>query len=81
MTLNPEDYSIQKPYIKIWLDNKPNFNYLAEVGPIALATNTHIIIVSYFIGELYGFTDEIRDKIKRDMNFYNIKKVNGYENS
>ncbi len=75
MTLELDAYRIQVPYIKRWLDNRPNYVFKDEVGAIALATNTPIIVVSHFIGELYGFTDEILNKIESDKKFYRITKV------
>lgn len=78
MTLNPQDYIVQKKFIKSFIDSRPHFNYSRNLSEIAIATNTHIVVVSYFIGEILGFNDEIHDKIKRDMEFYGIKTVIGY---
>lgn len=75
MILKLNDYIIQKPYIKLWLDGKPDWKYEDEVGPLALATGCPIILVSHYIGQLYGYTEEINNKIKRDMLFYNVETV------
>lgn len=74
-TLNANEYLIQKKVIKAWIDARPDFKYKEEVGLIALSTHLHIVLVSYFIGYLYGFSDEIKDKMKRDMKFYTIDRV------
>ena len=79
MKLNPNDYSVHKPYIKMWIDNKgAEFDYLHELAYIAIGTGVPVIVVSYIIGELYGFTDEIKSKIESDMVFYRVTELTGY---
>lgn len=78
MTLNPDNYRIQVPAIKVWIESKQKFDFAKEVGLIAVATGTPIIVVSYFIGEIMGFNEMIHNKIKSDMKFYNIDKFMDY---
>lgn len=75
MILKLSHYSIQKEFIKNWLDSRPDWIYENEVGPIAVASHTHIVAVSHFIGQLYGYTDNIKNKIIRDMKFHNVDEV------
>lgn len=77
--LDPSQYLIQRPRIKDWFDNRKDSKFLEEVGPLALFTSLHIVLVSYFTGEIYGFTQEILDKMKRDMEFYQVDEVVGLE--
>lgn len=82
MTLDPNKYLIQKPNIITWiLSKKDNFDYLKEPGYIAMAKGVPIIIVDYWVGETLGWPEEIREKIKRDMKFYHVEGVVGYEKS
>lgn len=79
MILNLNDYRIQVKEIKTFLDAKTEgWKYKEVVGVLALYCTTHIVAVSHYIGELYGFTDEIRSKIKKDSEFYNITEVIGH---
>lgn len=81
MTLNLDDYRVQVPYIKMFLDNKTDWVFEKTVGTLALATSTHIVAISCFIGELYGFTPNIVAKIKSDAKFYKINKIVGLKES
>lgn len=75
MTLDLNDFRIQVPYIKSWLDNKPGWKLHEEIGSLALATGVPIVAVGHYIGELYGFTPELNTKIKRDMEFYQVTTI------
>ena len=78
MTLNSNDYIIQKPYIKSWLEAKasqPGFSLVEEIGPLSLATNTHICVVTHFIIQLCGSSPDLEEKKKKLMDFYNIKSI------
>lgn len=75
MTINLDDYRVQVKNIKLFLDGKPGWKYKDEIGPLAIYCSTHIVAVSHYIGELYGFTDEIRAKIVNDCAFYHITEV------
>jgi hypothetical protein len=77
MTLDLDKYRIQLPYIKAWIETRPDYIFKNEVGAIALATSVPIIVVSHFIGELFGYTDEVLAKIQSDMAFYRITEVLG----
>jgi len=70
-------YRINLPWIKSFLDAKPGWKYQEVVGWIAMGRDIPIIAVSYFIGELYGFTDEINAKIESDKRFYSVARVKG----
>lgn len=62
--------------IKRFLDGKPGgWTYLEEVGVLAIYCTTHIVAISHYIGEMYGFTPEILAKIERDCAFYKITEV------
>jgi len=76
MVLDLNDYRVQVKEIKRFLDGKVNgWEYSKVVGPLAIYCSTHIVAISHYIGEIYGFTDEIKEKIKRDCHFYHIDEV------
>ncbi len=74
-------YSIQKPRIALWIDARPDCDLLDEAGKIACAYHVHIVVVLCFIGELRGFTSEILSKIERDMSYYHISEIKGFDMS
>lgn len=78
-SLDPKKYLIQIPNIETWLKTKKYKDLNKEIGLIALATSLHIVVVSFFVGQILGFNDQILDKIRRDMDFYKIKEVLGLE--
>lgn len=83
VTLYPSAYSHRLSDIHLWVQNKrhfqPHMNILDEIGYIAIGTYIHIVLVTYFIGELYGWTAEVHAKMKRLMDFYKIDEVEGYK--
>lgn len=50
---------------------------LELVGVISVAINCPIIAVGCFIMEIEGFTQEMSDKVDRDVKFYKILEVRG----
>ena len=84
MILNANKYRINIPKIQSLIDNKPEEKYVIYIGAIALATNVPIIVVACYVGELYGFTEELRNYISRLMQFYCVEEVinvNNFENN
>lgn len=63
------------PQIKNWFIIRPDVNKIDEIPQIAIATSCPIIVVAYLVGELFGFTDELRVKIDRLTLFYNVDSV------
>lgn len=78
MTIDLDDYRVQVEEIRKFLSTKNDWIYKEQVGMLAIYCSTPIIAVSYYIAELYGMTDEIRDKIDRDSEFYKVTKVFNY---
>lgn len=62
-------YRHHLPVIKYWCDSRKK-RPIDGISEIAIATNIPIIAICYFIGELYGFDDELNTKIKRLKEFY-----------
>lgn len=75
MKLDADIYRVNIPSIKLLTEDKSPTERLKYIGNIALITGVPIIIVSYYIGEIYGFSDELEAKIKKLMEFYIIEEV------
>lgn len=43
----------------------------------AVGTGIPIIVVCHFVGEFYGYTDEVKKKIKNISDFYGYGKIDG----
>lgn len=67
-----------KPIVKQRCDAKDT-KPIEQIGAIALATNCDIIIVAHYVGELYGFSSELNDMIKRLKKFYKSDEVINHE--
>lgn len=77
MIYNLETYRhVIKPIIKTWCDNK-ECKPRECLGELALATSCPIIVVGYFIGELYGFDESLLAQLARLEIFYKIESIEG----
>jgi hypothetical protein len=81
LDLNTYRHSV-KPVVKIFCDrNKRDAANAVPVhellGRIAVATSCPIIAVGYYVGELYGFSDELNEKLRKLEEFYRIDSVTG----
>lgn len=78
MTLDCDIYRINVKLIKQLADAQPAEERLQSryIGLLALTTGVPIIIVACYLGELYGFTEELNAFIERLKAFYKIKQVN-----
>ncbi len=65
----------QKDWIKSMLDTKHQDDRYEQIGILAICAPCPVIAVCYYIGELYGFTPELDQKIQRLVDFYHIEKV------
>jgi hypothetical protein len=75
MTLNANDYRLRIPYIISLTKDKTADEIFDFIGVLAIATNIHIVLVSYYIGELYGFDSRLYAFISRLEKFYTVKEV------
>lgn len=62
-----------RPVIQQWVEVKGLDKMTA--GLIALSTNCPIVVVNYYIGELYGFTESLNNTIKGLEMFYKVEKI------
>lgn len=75
--IDANKYRINVKAIKLMLDKKKPEERFSHIGKVALASGVPIIIVCYYVGELYGFTDELNQKIDRLKKFYTVDNVLG----
>lgn len=79
MTLDANKYRINIKSIAHQLDAKTQQERYDYIGPLALSSGVPIIIICYYIAELYGMTDNIKTFILRLKEFYSITEVFGVE--
>lgn len=77
MTLDANKYRINVPSIKLMLADKSPQERYEFIGNLAIATGVPIIIVCYYVGELYGFDIQLYAFIERLKKFYNVTEVLG----
>lgn len=75
MTLDANIYRLNTKSIELLTIEKTPQERMEFIGNLAIITGVPIIVVACYMGELYGFTDELNNKIKRLMDFYTIKEV------
>lgn len=75
MILDAGKYRFQMPYIiGLTKDKSPeDLHYM--IGMLSIASGVPIIIVAYYLIELYGFNKEIYDFIERLKKFYGVTEV------
>jgi hypothetical protein len=62
-----------KPVIKEWIDYKGRDKHTESM--LSISTGCPIVVVCYFIGELYGFDTELINRINRLEKFYKVDKI------
>ncbi len=79
MILDANKYRINIKPISHQLDDKTQQERYDSIGPISVSTGVPIIIVATYVGELYGFTDQLRAFIERLKAFHAVDEVIGVE--
>lgn len=77
MTLDVDAYRINIPFIASWRNNRPEESIIDAIGLMAIAYDVPIIVVCHYIGELEGYSGELKAFIERLMLFYRVDKVLG----
>lgn len=73
-TFDIDKYRINKSYIVKEYKNYPgDKNQLISI--LAVANHVPILAVICYIGEEFGFTDEITAQLKKLMKFYDVDKI------
>lgn len=75
MVLDCNKYRLSFKDIQYYSKNKKDKELIDSISMIAIATNVPIIIVCYYIGELYGFDSILKSMIQRLRKFYHVKQV------
>lgn len=79
MILDLDTYRVNIPAVKAYCDKLTSEKRIEYLGRLTNATHCHIVVVGYYIAEIYGMTPELQDKINRDMLYHNVKGVKGYK--
>ena len=78
MTLDCDKYRLCVPTVKIMGDRLSSEDRLKDIGKMSLATGAPIIVVGYYLAELYGMNEELDALIGRLKSFYGINEVLNY---
>jgi len=68
-----------KPLVKLHIARNPDSDLNMNLSMIAQSTSCHILAVSYYLGELFGFSEELESKIVRLQTFYHYVTVTNKE--
>lgn len=75
MNMSKTKYKVVKVFIEDWILSHPDKDPFKEISELSLATYCPIVIVCYFIGEIRGFTPEIKETLQRLKDFYQIEEI------
>lgn len=75
--LDANSYRNNIKFIDDICKNKTEERRLKDLTIVAQACGVHIILVTCYIGELYGFTDAVKNKIDSLKKFYKIEDIKG----
>ncbi len=78
MIVDLSHYRVNMPAVQRFCDLR-----LGDLGvercmtELAITTSCPCIVIAFYIGELYGFTDEVNRIIKRLTEFYGYTEIKG----
>lgn len=81
MILDADHYRINVPYIADLTKEMTEEERNKFIGTLAITTSVHIIICCVYIGELYGFTPGLVDRLERLKEYYLVTEVRGIKNA
>jgi len=76
--LDLDKYRVNKAVIVAAVRNS-RFDKFKVIGQLSLATYVPIIAVACFVGEEFGFDEELKGFIQRLMKFYDIEKIDNVQ--
>lgn len=80
MIIDCDKYRLNVKDISMMLNDKTPAERLDAIGSVAVSTGVPIIVVCFYVGELYGFSSQLYAKIDRLKAFYCITGVLGVSN-
>jgi len=75
MVLDANSYRVNTATIRLLTEDKSPKERLNYAGNISIVTNVPIIVVVCYLGEMYGFSDELNEKLASLMSFYTVTEV------
>ncbi len=75
MIIDCNHYILSKQDVKNLMSDKTHEERLEHIGMTAVATSVPIIVVCCFVGQMWGFTDDLKRQIARLVSFYTVKEV------
>jgi hypothetical protein len=64
-----------KPLVESYITRTPDADKCEDLTLIAQSTGCHILAVGYYMGELFGFSEELKAKIGRLQTYYHEVEV------
>lgn len=64
-----------KPLVQYYVERNPDINKSDALTVVAGMTDCHIVAVGYYMAELFGMTEELRNSLDRLEKFYNYPIV------
>jgi hypothetical protein len=68
-------YEASKRTIVNWLSNRDPKDRSADISMIAVTTGCPCIVVAYYAGEAFGWTEEIKKYIQKLVDFYGYTDI------
>lgn len=75
MTLDADHYRVNVSAIKNMLKEKSDAERMEAIGVISVSTGVPIIVVCCYVGELFGFSEELKQRIETLKAFYHVTEV------
>lgn len=78
MVLDADKYRVNMKVVESMMyEKKTPKDRMEFIGAIAVATGVPIIVVACYVGEIFGFTEELKAFIERLKAFYHITEILG----
>ena len=79
MNLDINAYRINKPALQLFIEKWVGRNKYALCSEFSCYSAVPVIAVFVYYGELYGFDDELKNRIENAKKFYGINSIIGYK--
>lgn len=75
MQIDLSSYEASKKVIVSWLSSRKNRDLMYNISMASVITSCPCIVVAYFAGEAFGWTEELDTYIKSLIKFYGYTSI------
>ena len=75
MIIKLDDYTVNRKPVREFIEANKELDFNELLKRLVIITSCPVIVVSYFIGEVIGFTPEIKERIETLTKFYDYEKI------